>query len=315
MNKRNSDFFYEGKIVPTTLKNSIYKMEDRNAHKNVHGNGRSVFENVMTGLLEEFMCKKNISLVKIEKFVNEKAKNIKTYVMHFENDKGEQFKCSCFGEKNSIPLGATHMLATSIIFTFAEYGCKICNYKERDCEFCDRTKIEKIFPSENKCTIKHNMKEFIKVFGKDSVKSIKDFCEGYYEYIREESSVKDENYINDYVQKQSLPPEIQEVIEIDPNVIQYIIKIVTTVLGEYANNNKDIRNIMFEYQNVEKSFLAAIQQLQKYYHFVKMIKENPNDIPEEVMENLREKHDEDDDLDDEDDDDEGESWKEDIDDA
>jgi len=311
MTRRNSDFFYEGKIVPTTLKNSIYKMEDRNAHRNAHGNGRSVFENVMTGLLEEFMCKKNISLVKIERFINEKAKNIKTYIMYFENDKGEQFKCACFGEKNSIPFGATHMLASSIIFTFAEYGCKNCNYKERDCEFCDRNKIEKIFPAENKCTIKHNMKDFIKVFGKDSVKSIKDFCEGYYEYIREESAIPEETYMDEHAQKQSLPPEIQEVIKIDPNVIQYIIKIVTTVLGEYANNNKDIRNIMFEYQNVEKSFLAAIQQLQKYYHFVKMNKEDPNDIPEEIIEKLRETDDEDNDEDD----DEGESWKEDFDEA
>lgn len=312
MTRRNSDFFYEGKIVPTTLKNSIYKMEDRNAHRNAHGNGRSVFENVMTGLLEEFMCKKNISLVKIERFINEKAKNIKTYIMYFENDKGEQFKCACFGEKNSIPFGATHMLATSIIFTFAEYGCKNCHYKERDCEFCDRTKIEKIFPAENKCTIKHNMKDFIKVFGKDSVKSIKDFCEGYYEYIREESAIPEETYMDEHAQKQSLPPEIQEVIKIDPNVIQYIVKIVTTVLGEYANNNKDIRNIMFEYQNVEKSFLAAIQQLQKYYHFVKMVKEDPNDIPEEIIERLREVDDVDND---EDDDDEGESWKKDFDEA
>jgi hypothetical protein len=313
MTRRNSDFFYEGKIVPTTLKNSIYKMEDRNAHRNAHGNGRSVFENVMTGLLEEFMCKKNISLVKIERFINEKAKNIKTYIMHFENDKGEQFKCACFGEKNSIPLGATHMLASSIIFTFAEYGCKNCNYKERDCEFCDRNKIEKIFPAENKCTIKHNMKDFIKVFGKYSVKSIKYFCEGYNEYIREESAITEETYMDEHDQKQSLPPEIQEVIKIDPNVIQYIIKIVTTVLGEYANNNKDIRNIMFEYQNVEKSFLAAIQQLQKYYHFVKMVKEDPNDIPEEIIERLREVDDVDNDEDD--DDDEGESWKKDFDEA
>lgn len=313
MTRRNSDFFYEGKIVPTTLKNSIYKMEDRNAHRNAHGNGRSVFENVMTGLLEEFMCKKNISLVKIERFINEKAKNIKTYIMYFENDKGEQFKCACFGEKNSIPFGATHMLATSIIFTFAEYGCKNCHYKERDCEFCDRTKIEKIFPAENKCTIKHNMKDFIKVFGKDSVKSIKDFCEGYYEYIREESAIPEETYMDEHAQKQSLPPEIQEVIKIDPNVIQYIVKIVTTVLGEYANNNKDIRNIMFEYQNVEKSFLATIQQLQKYYHFVKMVKEDPNDIPEEIIERLREVDDVDNDEDD--DDDEGESWKKDFDEA
>jgi hypothetical protein len=68
---------------------------------------------------------------------------------------------------------------------------------------------------------------------------------------------------------------------------------------------------MFEYQNVEKSFLAAIQQLQKYYHFVKMIKEDPNDIPEEIIEKLRETDDEDNDEDD----DEGESWKEDFDEA
>ena len=72
---------------------------------------------------------------------------------------------------------------------------------------------------------------------------------------------------------------------------------------------------MFEYQNVEKSFLAAIQQLQKYYHFVKMVKEDPNDIPEEIIERLREVDDVDNDEDDDDDDDEGESWKKDFDEA
>ena len=45
-----------------------------------------------------------------------------------------------------------------------------------------------------------------------------------------------------------------------------------------------------------------------------MVKEDPNDIPEEIIERLREVDDVDNDEDD-DDDDEGESWKKDFDEA
>ena len=130
MSSNSTDFFFEGKIVPQTIKESIYRMEDASKPVSI----RSVFEDVMTGLMEEFLHKKNISLIKVEKFVNEKVKNLKTYVMHFENEKGESFKCAYLSERNSLKHGTTYILASSIIFTFAEYGCKFCNFKDKDCE-------------------------------------------------------------------------------------------------------------------------------------------------------------------------------------
>lgn len=305
MTQRNTDFFYEGKNVPKTLKNSIYKMEDITG---IVGE-KSVFENIMTSLLEEFMHKKNINLSKVERYVNEKAKNIKLYVMYFQNENGDEFKCAYLGEKGSLKNGTTHILASSIIFTFAKYGCKHCNFKETDCEFCERKKIDKIFPPEMELTIKHNMDNFIKVFGKDSVKSIKDFCEGYYAYMRQNSSKESHDSLEEQRQEESVPPVVKEFLQIDPGVIEYVIKMTTAILGEYANDNKDIRNIMSEYTNVEKSFLSVIHHLQKYHAFVKMIKENPNDLPEELIENMEEINQDDINSFDEEEDDDGESWK------
>jgi hypothetical protein len=50
MSNENVDFFYEGKIVPNTLKNSIYKMENNNTNSSYPivniGNG-----NVQYGIL------------------------------------------------------------------------------------------------------------------------------------------------------------------------------------------------------------------------------------------------------------------------
>jgi hypothetical protein len=312
MKERNVDFFYEGEIVPETVKKSIYKMEDSSSSIS----DKSVFENIMTALISEFVYKKNISLISVQKFVNEKVKNLKTYVLHFEDDKGNSFNCSYIGEHDALKYGTTHILASSIIFAFAQYGCKLCNFKDQDCEFCDRTKIDKIFPPELKLTIKHNMKEFTKVFGKNSVKSIKDFCEGYYSHMRNQN-VKEIEDIKD--NNNSLPPEIKEIVNIDLGIISYVVKMTTTILGEYANNNKDVRNIMKDYTNVEKSFLSVIQQLQKYYHFIKLIKDSPNNVTEEFVENIKQVNEEDYDIDidddDDEDDDEGESWKKDFDEA
>ena len=310
MKERNVDFFYEGEIVPETVKKSIYKMEDSSSSIS----DKSVFENIMTALISEFVYKKNISLISVQKFVNEKVKNLKTYVLHFEDDKGNSFNCSYIGEHDALKYGTTHILASSIIFAFAQYGCKLCNFKDQDCEFCDRRKIDKIFPPELKLTIKHNMKEFTKVFGKNSVKSIKDFCEGYYSHMRNQNVKEIEDFKDN---NNSLPPEIKEIVNIDLGIISYVVKMTTTILGEYANNNKDVRNIMKDYTNVEKSFLSVIQQLQKYYHFIKSIKDSPNNVTEEFVENIKQVNDDDYDIDDEDDedDDEGESWKKDFDEA
>jgi hypothetical protein len=277
MSNENVDFFYEGKIVPNTLKNSIYKMENNNTNS-------SVFENVMSGLLDDFMNKKNISLIKVEKYNNPKLKNHKTYILTFENEKGEQFKCSYIGQKDSLQHGTTAILASSVIFAFAEYGCKFCKFNNPECEFCERSKIDKIFPPEMKCTIKHNMKEFVKVFGKNSVNSIRDFCEGYYEFMR----TQDENAMNQHSQDESISPEIQEVLKIDVKVIKYLIELMTSMLGEYASNNKEIRTIMSGYENVEKTLMATISHLQKYCMVLNMIKENPNSVPEEIIETLGE---------------------------
>jgi hypothetical protein len=309
MKERNVDFFYEGEIVPETVKKSIYKMEDSSSSIS----DKSVFENIMTALISEFVYKKNISLISVQKFVNEKVKNLKTYVLHFEDDKGNSFNCSYIGEHDALKYGTTHILASSIIFAFAQYGCKLCNFKDQDCEFCDRRKIDKIFPPELKLTIKHNMKEFTKVFGKNSVKSIKDFCEGYYSHMRNQNVKEIEDFKDN---NNSLPPEIKEIVNIDLGIISYVVKMTTTILGEYANNNKDVRNIMKDYTNVEKSFLSVIQQLQKYYHFIKSIKDSPNNVTEEFVENIKQVNEEDYDIDDDDDDDdEGESWKKDFDEA
>jgi hypothetical protein len=310
MKERNVDFFYEGEIVPETVKKSIYKMEDSSSSIS----DKSVFENIMTALISEFVYKKNISLISVQKFVNEKVKNLKTYVLHFEDDKGNGFNCSYIGEHDALKYGTTHILASSIIFAFAQYGCKLCNFKDQDCEFCDRRKIDKIFPPELKLTIKHNMKEFTKVFGKNSVKSIKDFCEGYYSHMRNQNVKEIEDFKDN---NNSLPPEIKEIVNIDLGIISYVVKMTTTILGEYANNNKDVRNIMKDYTNVEKSFLSVIQQLQKYYHFIKSIKDSPNNVTEEFVENIKQVNEEDYDIDDDDDedDDEGESWKKDFDEA
>jgi hypothetical protein len=310
MKERNVDFFYEGEIVPETVKKSIYKMEDSSSSIS----DKSVFENIMTALISEFVYKKNISLINVQKFVNEKVKNLKTYVLHFEDDKGNSFNCSYIGEHDALKYGTTHILASSIIFAFAQYGCKLCNFKDQDCEFCDRRKIDKIFPPELKLTIKHNMKEFTKVFGKNSVKSIKDFCEGYYSHMRNQNVKEIEDFKDN---NNSLPPEIKEIVNIDLGIISYVVKMTTTILGEYANNNKDVRNIMKDYTNVEKSFLSVIQQLQKYYHFIKSIKDSPNNVTEEFVENIKQVNEEDYDIDDDDDedDDEGESWKKDFDEA
>jgi hypothetical protein len=310
MKERNVDFFYEGEIVPETVKKSIYKMEDSSSSIS----DKSVFENIMTALISEFVYKKNISLISVQKFVNEKVKNLKTYVLHFEDDKGNSFNCSYIGEHDALKYGTTHILASSIIFAFAQYGCKLCNFKDQDCEFCDRRKIDKIFPPELKLTIKHNMKEFTKVFGKNSVKSIKDFCEGYYSHMRNQNVKEIEDFKDN---NNSLPSEIKEIVNIDLGIISYVVKMTTTILGEYANNNKDVRNIMKDYTNVEKSFLSVIQQLQKYYHFIKSIKDSPNNVTEEFVENIKQVNEEDYDIDDDDDedDDEGESWKKDFDEA
>jgi hypothetical protein len=310
MKERNVDFFYEGEIVPETVKKSIYKMEDSSSSIS----DKSVFENIMTALISEFVYKKNISLISVQKFVNEKVKNLTTYVLHFEDDKGNSFNCSYIGEHDALKYGTTHILASSIIFAFAQYGCKLCNFKDQDCEFCDRRKIDKIFPPELKLTIKHNMKEFTKVFGKNSVKSIKDFCEGYYSHMRNQNVKEIEDFKDN---NNSLPPEIKEIVNIDLGIISYVVKMTTTILGEYANNNKDVRNIMKDYTNVEKSFLSVIQQLQKYYHFIKSIKDSPNNVTEEFVENIKQVNEEDYDIDDDDDedDDEGESWKKDFDEA
>mgnify|MGYP006277659341 CR=1 FL=1 len=310
MSGSNQDFFFLGEAVPETIKQSIYKMEDTNKAVT----GKSVFEDVMTGLLDNFLPKKNISLVKVEKFNNEKVKHLKTYVLYYQNDKGDEFKCSYIGEKDSLHHGTTHILASSIVFTFAGYGCKHCKYKDKDCEFCERKKIDKIFPPELKLTIKSNMKEFTKVLGKESVKVIKDFCDGYFAFMRGQ---KDEEVIQNNVQKekdeQAISPEIAEITELDIGVIDYIIKVVSSILGQYANDNKDIRNILSDYSNVEKTFLFVINQLQRYYAFVKSVKENPEAVPEEIVDMLRNTNDdiidEIDEDDDEDDDDEGESWK------
>jgi hypothetical protein len=158
------------------------------------------------------------------------------------------------------------------------------------------------------------MKEFTKVFGKNSVKSIKDFCEGYYSHMRNQNVKEIEDFKDN---NNSLPPEIKEIVNIDLGIISYVVKMTTTILGEYANNNKDVRNIMKDYTNVEKSFLSVIQQLQKYYHFIKSIKDSPNNVTEEFVENIKQVNEEDYDIDDDDDedDDEGESWKKDFDEA
>ena len=307
MKDKNVDFFYEGEVVPDTVKSSIYKMEDASATMS----NRSVFENIMSALLEEFMRKKNISLTSVNKFVNEKAKNIKTYILQFEDDKGNSFKCSYIGERDTLKTGTTDILASSIIFTFAEYGCKICSYNDKDCEFCDRSKIDKIFPPELKSTIKHNMKEFIKVFGSKSVKSIKDFCNGYYDHLRNQ---KTKSFLPE--NNESLSTGIKEIVDIDLGVIGYVIQMATTILGEYANNNQDVRNLMSEYTNVEKSFFGLIQQLKKYYNFIKMVQENPNVSQEEIVSNFHEMNEDDDEEDDDEDDDEDDApWKKDSDEA
>jgi hypothetical protein len=311
MSEENQDFFFEGKLVPETVKQSIYKMDNT---ERANGN-RTIFEEVMTGLLDEFLQKKNISLTKVEKYVNEKVRNMKTYVLYFKNESGEEFKCAYLGEKDSLQFGSTQILASSIIFTFAVYGCKYCMYKDKNCEYCDRKKFDKIFSPDLGLTIKHNMKEFTKVFGKESVKSIKNFCEGFCEYIRSkpvaEDKIKESNARKE--PEIELPQEIIEITKIDSDVINYVIRMTTTLLGQYANNNKDIRNILSGYTNVEKSFLFVINQLQRCHNFVKAVKEDPEDIPEEIadiLKSLNENDDiSDDEYDDEDDDDDEENWK------
>ena len=90
MSEESHDFFFEGKLVPETIKQSIYKMDNT---EKANGN-RTIFDDVMTGLLDEFLQRKNISLFKIEKYVNEKVRNMKTYVLYFRNEHGEEFKCA-----------------------------------------------------------------------------------------------------------------------------------------------------------------------------------------------------------------------------
>lgn len=307
MSEESHDFFFEGKLVPETIKQSIYKMDNT---EKANGN-RTIFDDVMTGLLDEFLQRKNISLFKIEKYVNEKVRNMKTYVLYFRNEHGEEFKCAYLGEKDSLQFGSTQILASSIVFTFAGYGCKFCMYKDKNCEYCDRKKFDKIFPPELGMTIKHNMKEFIKVFGKESVKSIKNFCEGFCDYIRSKPTEEKIKESNVRQQEVSVPEEIIEITKIDANVINYVIRMTTSILGQYANDNKEIRKILEDYTNVEKSFLFVINQLQRCHAFVKAVKENPEDVPEEVADMLRslEENSSNDEYEDEDDDDDDESWK------
>jgi hypothetical protein len=149
------------------------------------------------------------------------------------------------------------------------------------------------------------MKEFVKVFGKNSVNSIRDFCEGYYEFMR----TQDENAMNQHSQDESISPEIQEVLKIDVKVIKYLIELMTSMLGEYASNNKEIRTIMSGYENVEKTLMATISHLQKYCMVLNMIKENPNSVPEEIIETLGETRNLDDNVNEEEEQQEDWSWE------
>ncbi len=300
----NADYFFEGKRLPEDLKNSIYRME--NASSNLAQ--KSLFEEILASLLEEFMHKKKIALTKVEKYQSEKLRSIKAYVLFYENENGDQFKCSLLCDRDSLKFGTSNILASAILFAFAEYGCKYCNYKDEDCEYCERSKLDKIFTPENKLSLRHNMDGLEKVFGKESLDSVKDFCQGYYEYIRSNGKISQED---EEIENESAPKEIKQFLEVDENIIAYITKTVSTILGEYANGNKDIKNILSDYENVEKSFMLVLQHLQRLHAFIVSVKDSPNDIPEEILETLRQS-DEFDlnyDEDDEDDEDDDESWE------
>ena len=119
---------------------------------------------------------------------------------------------------------------------------------------------------------------------------------------------------NEHLQNESISPEIQEVLKIDVRVIKYLIELMTSMLGEYASNNKEIRTIMSGYENVEKTLMATISHLQKYCMVLNIIKENPASVPEEIIETLGETRNHDYDENEEEDDDE-EPWNKDSEDA
>lgn len=307
--KNGVDYFYEGKIVPATIKDSIYKMENDDVQN------KSVFEDVLSGLLEEFMTKKNIFLAKVEKINVEKLKRLNTYVMTYRNAQGDEFKCSYLDERGSLKFGTTSILASSMIFTFAGHGCKYCKYSNPDCEFCNRKKIDKIFTPESRCSLKHNMEELTKVFGEDSINSIRDFCEGYCNYMR--NYVNEKNIEQQSEENENIPEPLQDLLKVDTDVVDYLISVITTILGEYTSGNTKIREILDGKNYVEKSMLVVLTHLKKLSGFIKIIKQNPENISPEILQSIGESFGEDEESfdiydqgdDDDDDDDDGDSWK------
>ena len=304
-NEDGVDYFFEGKLVPEEIKQSFYRLENKRDGSFGEVANKSVFESLMTNLIHDLMKKKNIYLTKVERIVNDKVKRLFLYVLEFSNSEGQTFKSAYLADSGRLQYDTTRILTGSIMFTLAKYGCHYCNFSDKNCEFCDRAKIEKIFDPSNKFTLTQNWKEFVDVFGKKTVRCIEDFCQGYFEYMRSTDTdpvEQDDNSQENY--KKILPASLLEYASIDEKIIGYVSNWISKILGGYTNNDNSLRVIFNNCSNVEKSFLAIINHLQQLKSFINAIKTNPSDFANGIPDDLEDDFDS---VDDEDD--EGESWK------
>jgi len=295
MNNQDKNYFYEGEIVPDLMKQSLYRLEN----KKTPVGDKSIFMNIFAAMIQDLMTKKNIRLSNVNLYVNSKVKKINTYVLQFEDNDSNKFYSSFINEKGGLPFDTTKILSCSILFTFAEYGCKFCNYASKDCEYCSRDKISKIFPPETKYTLKDNMENFVKVFGKETIASIKDFCDGYCEYMRSPDEEDEGEIKNDY-DTSTIPEELQRYMEIDANLIAYVSQMTYAMFRQYANGDKDMQRSLSNYNNVEKSLVAITSHLEKLKDFVKAVKTDPARFIEDFNDEF-------------DDGDDGDDWQEDED--